>query len=423
MTTTTPAPTLGRRAYFAWLRRFARTTPGIVVLIALVVAASCMIAGVVCARQLDDRIARHREVLNRSEPLAYAAQNMYAALSAIDAAAATAFLSSGMQTPPMRARYQQALAGAASALADATAGATDADTRTAVAEISVQLATYTGLVESARANNLQGGPIGSAYLREASSLMQTKLRPGAERIYTRNLVAVRDGERAVGSAPTTGLVLLGVVLTAIGVGSVVLLARTNRQFNLGLVVAATLALISIVSILVATRLVSGDIERARVEGTARFEQLAKARILAQQARTDETLELISRGDIAAGEKSFYGHIDELVAQLGTGPSTAGEGVQNWIAGHRKQVEVYLRGDYPAAVAQAIDVDPDGSAAKFAIVETSLRDEIEQTRASLRDRVSQAGRALSWGPTGVLVLMAVAASATVGGLWPRLKEFL
>ena len=84
--------------------------------------------------------------------------------------------------------------------------------RTAVADISAQLAAYTGLVESARANNRQGLTIGSAYLREASSLMQTALLPGAERIYTGNLAALDDDQRAVGSVPTVSLVLLVLVL-------------------------------------------------------------------------------------------------------------------------------------------------------------------------------------------------------------------
>ena len=84
---------------------------------------------------------------------------------------------------------------------------------------------------------------------------------------------------------------------------------------------------------------------------------------------------------------------------------------------------YLRGDYGAAVDEAIGTDPNGSAAQFAIVETSLRDEIEQTRTTLRDRVSTAGAFLAWSPTGTLVLMVFAAAATLVGLWPRLEEFL
>jgi hypothetical protein len=406
----------------AWLRRLARTTPGVIGIIALAVAACCVIAGVVCAAQLNGRIDERNAVLTRSEPFAYAAQNLYAALSAADAAAASAFLSGGIETAPMRAQYQHALARAASALADATAGTTDTETRTAVAEISAQLAAYTALVESARANNRQGFVIGSGYLREASSLMQTSLLPGAEKIYTGNLATVDEDQRAVGSLPIVTLALLVLALVAIGVGSVLLYGRTNRQFNIGLVVAAATVLLVIGWVVVATQLAAGEIARSR-EDTARFEQLAKARILAQQARTDETLELIARADITAREKSFYGHIDELAKLLEAAPAAATDGIQKWIASHRKQAEAYEGGDYGAAVAQAIGPDPAASATQFAAVESSLRDGIERTRETLRDRVSAAGAWLAWSPTGTLVLMVVAAAAAFVGLWPRLKEFL
>jgi len=382
-----------------------------------------VIAGVVCAAQLNGRIDERNAVLDRSEPLAYAAQNLYAALSAADAAAASAFLSGGIETAPIRASYQQALADAASALADVTAGTADADARTEVADISAQLAAYTGLVESARVNNRQGFAVGSAYLREASSLMRTALLPGAEKIYTRNLAALDEDQRAVGSLPAVGLALLALVLVAIGIGSVMVFRRTNRQFNMGLVVAAAVVLLVMAWVVVATRLAAANIEDSRTEGTKRFGQLAKARILAQQARTDETLQLIARGDITAGEQSFNDHIDDLGKQLGTEPSAAADGVTKWTDSHRKQVEAYLGGDYPGAVVQAIGTDPGASAAHFAAVESSLRDEIEQTRATLRDRVSTAGAFLAWSPTGTLVLTVAAAAAAVVGLWPRLKEFL
>jgi hypothetical protein len=411
------------RASVAWLRRFARTTPGVVSVIAVVVAACCVLAGLVCGGQLDGRIAEHNAVLDRSEPLAYSAQKLYAALSAADAAAASAFLSGGIETVAMRTRYKQALADAASALADVTAGTTDVQARTRVAEMSAKLAAYTGLVETARANDRQGFVIGSAYLREASTIMQTALLPGAEEIYSGDLTTLNDDQRAVGSLPTISLVLLGLVLAAIVVGSMILVRRTNRQFNLGLIVAAAAVLLVIGWIIVATRLAAGNIEHSQTQGTARFEHLAKARILAQQARTDETLQLIARGDITDREKSFAGHMDEVTALLGTGPQAAADAVAKWRASHRKQVEAYEAGDYDVAVAQAIGPDPDASAAQFDAVERSLRTEIEQTRATLRDRVSAAGARLAWSPTGTLVLMVVGAVVTVVGLWPRLKEFL
>jgi hypothetical protein len=253
--------------------------------------------------------------------------------------------------------------------------------------------------------------------------MQTALLPGAEEIYSGDLTTLNDDQRAVGSLPTISLVLLGLVLAAIVVGSMILVRRTNRQFNLGLIVAAAAVLFVIGWIIVATRLAAGNIEHSQTQGTARFEHLAKARILAQQARTDETLQLIARGDITDREKSFAGHMDEVTALLGTGPQAAADAVAKWRASHRKQVEAYEAGDYDVAVAQAIGPDPDASAAQFDAVERSLRTEIEQTRATLRDRVSAAGARLAWSPTGTLVLMVVGAVVTVVGLWPRLKEFL
>ena len=92
-------------------------------------------------------------------------------------------------------------------------------------------------------------------------------------------------------------------------------------------------------------------------------------------------------------------------------------------GHRKQLAAYNDGDFAAAVEQAIGSDPNASAASFAATESGLRAEIEQTRLALRDDVSKAGTFLTFSPTGTLLLMVLAAVATVVGLWPRLKEFL
>jgi hypothetical protein len=417
------APTLNARASAGWLRRFARTTPGVVGLVAVVVAAVCVVAGVVVGGQLDGRIAQRDSILDRSEPFAYSAQKLYAALSAADAAAATEYLSGGLETAAMRARYQQALADAAEALTDATVGATGADTRTSLAQISADLAAYTGQVEAARANNRQQFSVGAAYFREASSLMQTSILPSAERIYEGGLAAVDSDQGDVGALPIVGLVLLGLVLVAIVVASLILLRRTNRQFNRGLVAAGVVVLLVIGWIVVANRFAANNIEQSRTEGTARFEELANARVLAQKARTAETLQLIARGDITAGEKTFNGYVDQLSRSLDQGPVAAVDAVRKWLASHRTQVSLYLGGDYQAAVNQAIGGAPEASAAQFAAAEASLTDAIEHTRATLRDDVSRAGARLAWSPTGSLVLMVVAAAAVVVGLWPRLKEFL
>ena len=250
--------------------------------------------------------------------------------------------------------------------------------------------------------------------------MQTSLLPAAEKVYTANLATVKEDQRAIGSLPIVSLALLALALVAIGVGSVIMYRRTNRQFNIGLVVAAATVLLVIGWVVVATQLAAGEIERSRTEGSEKFEQLAKARILAQKARTDETLELIARSDITAGEKSFNSHIDELGKLLDAAPAAAKDGVQKWIASHQKQAEAYEGGDYDAAKSQARSAllqrssPPSNPACATGSSERAKR---------LRDRVSAAGAWLAWSPTGTLVLMVVAASAAVVGLWPRLKEFL
>jgi ABC-type multidrug transport system fused ATPase/permease subunit len=411
------------RTWLAWLRRFARTTPGVVGLTAIVIVVMCVIAAAVSSAQLERRIAERNAVLDRSEPLAYAAHNLYAALSAADAAAASGFLSNEIDTGPMRLRYQQALADASSALADATSGAIDVQTRTAMAEISAQLSTYTGLVESARTNDRQGFPVGSGYLREASSLMQNGLLPDAERIFAGDIATVETGQRAVAALPVAGLVLLAVVLAIIILGSIVVRGRTNRRFNIGLVVAAVAVVLAAGSIVVANRMAITDIEQSRSAGSQRLTELAQARIVALQARTGETLQLIARGDIADADVSFNDRIGELNTLLGDGPASAVAGVQKWSDGHRRHADAYRGGDYPAAVALAVGADPNASSAQFTVVESSLRDEIEKTRATLRTEMAEAGSRLVWIPIGVLTLMMLAAAAAVTGLWPRLKEFL
>lgn len=414
--------TIGTRASATWLRRFSRTTPGVISLVAIVVAALCVVAGLVCGGQLDGRIAKQTAVLDRTEPFANAAQNLYVALSAADAASASAFLA-GEETGPTRERYQQALADAAAALTDVTSGTTDHATRTAAADISAQLTAYTGLVEAARANSRQGFPVGSAYLREASSLMQKTMLPGAEKIFTTNLAAVDADQRAIGSFPLVSVVLLLVTLAAIAVGSVIVYGRTNRTFNLGLVVSTLLVFVVGGWVVVATQLAAGAADRSRAEGTVQLEQLATARILAQRARTEETLLLITRGDATAGETAFQDLVEKLRSRVHGRSSDALDAVNGWTASHDVQIQKYRDGDYNGAVEQAIGLDENASAAHFASADDALHGDIDTTRAQLRDDVSAAGTWLTFSPTGALVLMVLAAAAAGVGLWPRLKEFL
>jgi hypothetical protein len=253
--------------------------------------------------------------------------------------------------------------------------------------------------------------------------MQTGLLPGARQILDRGLDALDAEQTSVGARPVVEIVLLALIVAEIVAASWMLLRRTNRQFNIGLVVAAGVLVLAIVFLVVATRLAADDIDRGRAVGTERFEHLAAARILAQQARTEETLELIARGDITSFEEKYAGDIRGLLTELEAGPQSAVDAVHRWTASHDKQVRAYRGGDFATAMAQAIGADPDASPAQFGVVETGLRAEIETTRTAMRAMVSSAGAALAWTPPVVVVSAALAAAAVIAGMWPRLKEFL
>lgn len=408
-----------------WLRRLAATTPGVIVVIAAAVVVLCLVTGLVCANELGDKTTRRDTTLDRSEPLDNAAQNLYVALSQADASAATAFLSGGIESPQIRAQYQQALADAADALATATAGASDPQTRRIVGEIDADLPVYTGLVESARANNRQGFPVGSAYLREASGLMQKSLLPSAAQLTTDRFAAVRADQRAITGAPWPAIVLLVLVLLGAVVATRILQRRTNRLFNLGVLAAGGAAALSLVWIVAATLVATGAVDTGAGGPTTRSENLAQARILGQQARTDETLELITRGDTTTTEADFATTTGQLKARLiaGGGPgSPLLQQLSQWMAGHGKQVGYYNAANYPAAVEQAIGTAPADSAGTFTDLDTSVRDHLNQTRVQLRGQISSAGDAWIGSAEGTLVLMVIAAAVAVVGLWPRLKEF-
>ncbi|WP_433561495.1 hypothetical protein ACQP1O_28360 [Nocardia sp. CA-151230] len=406
-----------------WTRRFVHTAPGVIGVVGAALALLALLGGLVTANQQSTKIARHDTVLAHTEPLANAAQRLYVALSTADAAASTAYLSGGIESPEVRIRYENALTDAAAALAEATTGAADAETRTILGRISAELPSYTGYVEAARANNRQGLPVGSAYLRQASALMQDSILKDAGELEHIRLAQLHSDQGAITGLPWWSAGTLVLLLAACGYGSWILVRRTNRWINPGVVTAGGLTVAALLWILATTAATTAAIDTG---ATGRFEKLAQARILAQQARTEETLQLITRGDVDASEQRFTAGSDQLRADLASllsGNSAASKAFSGWQDGHRKELAAYKSNDYRGAVDQSIKTDGAGSAAQFAALDDALKTELERTRQEVRDDVNTAGNALTLSPLGTLVLLLAAAGSIVVGVWPRLKEFL
>ncbi|MGY2062607.1 hypothetical protein ACW9HQ_47640, partial [Nocardia gipuzkoensis] len=194
---------------------------------------------------------------------------------------------------------------------------------------------------------------------------------------------MRSDQRAITGPPWFAVILLLIVIGGAIAASRILLRRTNRRVNLGLAAGGCAAVLALLWIVVGTVVARGAIDTGIGGPAVRGENLAQARIFAQQARTDELLELITRGDTTDTERDFSAKSDRLGAtlvQVGAADSPAHQQLQRWLDGHRAQLDHYNAARYPEAVNQAIGSGADSSAHRFDELDASLRGDLAATRA-------------------------------------------
>ncbi|HEX6345546.1 hypothetical protein [Umezawaea sp.] len=429
MTAVVTAPTSRR------VTGLVKSTPGRLSLIALLLVAVTVVVGALTAWSVQTRSAALEELANRSEPLSFAAQEVYRSMADADATAASAFLSGGVESPALRSRYEADIAKAAAALSTATGETSRSpEVGTALSTLAGQLPVYTGLVETARTHNRQGNPVGAAYLREASSLMRAQLLPAAQGLYRAETANVVRDQDSAGGGPWSELLLGLVALASLGFAQWYVTRRSNRVFNVGLVVATGLVLVSLLWVSIASAVVATTVSDSRENGSAQVDVLARARIATLTARGDETLTLVARGSGAAYEKRYgevSGELGELLARgrsLATAPAvrdavtSAEKNFQAWQEAHRRIREADDSGDYTTALGAAIGPDQGGAAVAFDNLDRDLVTAITQARTAFTGSVATARGALT-GTVAVVALLALgAAAASVMGVWQRLKEY-
>src|ERR1700722_5655673 len=293
---------------------FVATTPGRILSIGLVLA----ILGGLCAFATSTTINQRQHalttVLSHTEPLSFAAGRLYTTLSVADAAAATAFIAQA-EPRPVRQRYEQAITDAAVAVTRASSGLTDEPLVQLLGKINAELAVYTGLIEIARTNNREGNPVGSSYLSEASGLMQSTILPDAAQLYQATSERV-DSETTASTQIPAPVILVVATTTIFGAFSHRWLARrTRRRINPGLVVGALGILVMVVWVGTALTISTTASRSAKDTAAESLKTVTNVAITAQQARADETLSLIRRGDEEIRKQSFYQRIDYMHQQL------------------------------------------------------------------------------------------------------------
>lgn len=432
------------------LRRLTGTAPARLRAAMTVLTVLVLAFGALTAWQVSVRARAAGQVVTHSQPMSQDAAEVYRSLADADTTAAAVFLLASDAPPELRARYEKDLATAAELLARAAArtgtGGSSAQTQQWVADLNRQLPAYAGLVETARANDRQGLPLGGAYLRYASKQMQTELLPVAQKLVeaeNRRLDADYADARSV---PWAGAVLGLLVLAALVWCQVLLLRRTNRVFNPGMLGATAAVLAGLAWLTVGTTLAQADLGESRGNGAAPLRVLNQARIETLQARAAENLDLVSRGGSDSYDKDWARYTASLAGApvedgkartavkgtLGRALDESPRGARNavteaandflrWDALHRKSES---GDDYGASL--RIVVGSGGGAESSAAVFAELDRKLGSAAAAEQAAFDRAARgvdgdlaALAWG-LGVLTLLA--AAGVVVGLGRRLAEY-
>jgi hypothetical protein len=406
------------------------------VLLAVTVAVS-LLWGAVAAWTASQRASAAGDLVSVSEPLSFDAQQIYQSLSEADATEAAAFLA-GTEPPAARDRYLADIARAAAYLTAATAGTGSQGAGSQVTALSAGIPVYTGLVETARADNRLGIAAGAAYLREASALMRTRLLPAADGLYRQQNARLASASGQAASLPVLAVVVAVAAACVLFAAQLWLARRTHRYLNHGLVLASAAGVISLAWLLIGLGVARAGLLDARDHGSAPVQALAQADIAALRAHADESLTLINR----SGDDESQADFVKVSGQLGPGPGTllteaasaargsagarpaarAAAAAPAWYATHKRVRSLDDGGNYTQAVQLAIGAAPSSSGSMFAKVEAGLTAAIGADRIAFGSAARGGQDAMTGMEAGMIVLSLVMAVGCAWGLSRRLAEY-
>ncbi|WP_252395720.1 hypothetical protein [Streptantibioticus parmotrematis] len=432
------------------LRSAATTEPGRLRLIAALLTALLLAFGTVAAWQTAQRGDAARAVATSSQPLSADAAEIYRSLADADTTAATGFLVGGAAPADVTNRYGTDVRTAAQLIAKAAAHNAGSPLGQAqVTLLSEQLPVYTGLVETARADNRQGLPLGGAYLRYANEQMAGTLLPAAQKLYRAETGSLGVDYAHAEAVPWAALALGAVTLAVLAWAQRRLYRRTRRVFNPGLLAGFTATAAALLWLAGGQLVARADLHDSWAHGARSLEVLNAARIDALQARGDENLTLVARGGDTQYETLYERETTDLA-----GPGPGGDGgllgqalaladedggrapvravaadVVTWRARHQVVRADDTKGDYDSAVAGAIGgTDSAGhlvsatTGQSFDAVDAGLRQALDHETGEFQRSAGAARDALDGVPQGAAALAALAVAGALVGVSRRLSEY-
>lgn len=424
------------------LRAAATTEPGRLRIIGAVLAVLIVVFGAVTAWQVSERSDAAGSVADHSQPLSADAASVYRSLADANTTAASGFLAGGDEPRDVRERYERDIRTASELLAKAAANSQgSASAQRQIAKLNRELPRYTGLVESARANNRQGLPLGGAYLRYANQRMHEQLLPAAKELYEAETARLHEDYGDAKSWPWIAIGFGVLTLAALGWAQRRNYRRTNRVLNPGLVGATAAALVALLWLSAGHALARSSLGESDEDGARSLHALNEAWIGSLQARGEENMWLVARGAGSEYEESYVkrmasvagpadgepgGQLREALDMADDGQgidpvNNAYASVEDWRKRHAAAREKEDSGDYDAAV--DLVIKPKGSTGEsFDKVDASLRQASEHEQSEF-ERAADDGRgALTGLAIGAAVLAVLGAAAALLGIGRRLSEY-
>ena len=203
--------------------------------------------------------------------------------------------------------------------------------------------------------------------------------------------------------------------------------------NIGLVVGGLAIAVMIVWVGTALAVSTAGSRAAKNTAAESLRTVTNLAITAQQARADETLSLIRRGDEDVRKRSYYQRVDLMRDELRdylarkdtvdkSGLAQADQLLEKWRQADERINEYIKTGDYQAATQVALGTGQDDSTPAFDKLNEALSQGIQESRTQLRNDISSARRVLSGTTVGGAMLSVGAALAVALGIWPRMSEY-
>ncbi|MCX4823130.1 hypothetical protein OG883_25225 [Streptomyces sp. NBC_01142] len=437
-------PPAGRGAWAVGrerLRTAATTEPGRLQIIGAVLAALVVAFGAVTAFEISDRASAADNVVSRSQPLSADAASIYRSLADADTTASSGFLAGAEEPREVHERYQKDIARASRLLIKAATN-TDSSSESGrqIAALNEQLPRYTGLIETARANNRLGRPLGGAYLRFANEQMTKDLLPAAQKLYDAETARLDQDDDDARFWP-----LFSIVVGVVALGGLVWAQRrnyrrTNRVFNHGLLAATAASTVVLLWLAVGHTVARAELNDARAHGQNSLKVLNDARINSLKARANENLTLVARGAVLTDdgksdkyETDYITGMDKLRTQLsqaqkladdgeGRGPvEDAVKGVSEWKVRHDSASKTDKAGDYEGALEKVIG-SKDSTGQSFDQVDAALENALGHEQREFTEAAKNGRGALTGLPIGAAALAVLGAAGAVLGINRRLSEY-